>query len=245
LRPSINKTRSFGLKVERIESTKNTKRFILKTFLVPKRKVKTDAMKAEVQSAADFVAQLLRVRQQVNSLSENQLHSFRGSLTSVLLEKYNNHWYENNPRKGSAFRCIRINGETSEPLIEKAAINCGLTQLTIRRLLPAELTLWIDPNTVSYRIGENGSISVLYDGNRSSPSDLDSSGSETCCEISPEINKLVLEFHEKFNNSIITKPKRYSKNRQNISNSPPRNFYQSSFYHQSPSNNQYYQNKAF
>lgn len=149
------------------------------------------------------------------------------------------------PSKGSAFRCIRINGETSEPLIEKAAINCGLTQLTIRRLLPAELTLWIDPNTVSYRIGENGSISVLYDGNRSSPSDLDSSGSETCCEISPEINKLVLEFHEKFNNSIITKPKRYSKNRQNISNSPPRNFYQSSFYHQSPSNNQYYQNKAF
>lgn len=202
-------------------------------------------MKVEVNSAADFMMNLLRVRQQVSSLSETQLHSFRGSLIVVLLEKYNNHWYENNPRKGSAFRCIRINGETPEPLIEKAATHCGINALTIRRQLPAELTLWIDPLQVCYRIGENGSISILYDGNRSSPSDLESSGSENCCEISPEINKIILDFYEKSNNSIITKPKRYStKNRQNINNSPPRNYYQS-FYHQSPSNNQYYQNKAF
>lgn len=146
--------------------------------------------------------------------------------------------------KGSAFRCIRINNETSEPLIENAAVNCGLKAITIRRLLPAELTLWVDPYIVSYRIGENGSISALYDGNRSSPSDLESSGSENCCEISPELNKLVLDFYEKSNNSIITKPKRYTtKSRQNINNSPPRYF--NSFYHHSPSNNQYYQNKAF
>lgn len=144
------------------------------------------------------------------------------------------------PSEGSGFRCIRINGETCEPLIEKAATNCGLPNSTIRRLLPAELTLWVDPYTVCYRIGENGSISVLYDGNRSSPSDLESSGSENCCEISPEINKLVMDLYEKSNNSIITKPKRYLKLRQN--NSPPR-FYQS--FYQSPSNNQYYQNKAF
>ena len=148
--------------------------------------------------------------------------------------------------KGSAFRCIRINGETSEPIIESAAEKCGLSPFTIRRLLPAELTLWVDPYTVCYRIGENGSISVLYDGHRSSPSEsLESSGSETCCELSPEINKLVLDLYERQSNSIITKPKRYTKNRQNINNSPPRNnFYQHTFY-QSPSNNQYYQNKAF
>lgn len=44
MRQNINKTRSFGLKVERIESTKNTKRFIFKTFLVPKRKVETETL---------------------------------------------------------------------------------------------------------------------------------------------------------------------------------------------------------
>lgn len=58
------------------------------------------AMKVEVNSAADFVMNLLRVRQQASTLSETQLHSFRGSLIIVLLEKYNNHWYETNPRKG-------------------------------------------------------------------------------------------------------------------------------------------------
>ena len=58
-------------------------------------------MKVEVNSAADFLMNLLRVRQQVNSLSETQLHSFRGSLIIVLLEKYNNHWYNENPRKGT------------------------------------------------------------------------------------------------------------------------------------------------
>lgn len=144
---------------------------------------------------------------------------------------------------GSAFRCIRINGDTPEPLLEKAALGCGLKERTLRKLLPAELTLWIDPQSVSYRIGENGSISGLYDGtvSRSSPSDLDSSGSENC-EIPPELNKLMLDYEKSHSNTIITKPKRYNtKNRQNNS-SPPR--YYPSFYHQSPSN-QYYQNKAF
>lgn len=200
-------------------------------------------MKTEVNSAVEFVINILRLRQQSSPLNESQLHDFRGSLVIVLLEKYNNHWYEANPRKGSAFRCIRINGDTPEPLLEKAALGCGLKERTLRKLLPAELTLWIDPQSVSYRIGENGSISGLYDGtaSRSSPSDLDSSGSENC-EIPPELNKLMLDYEKSHSNTIITKPKRYNtKNRQNNS-SPPR--YYPSFYHQSPSNH-YYQNKAF
>jgi protein Tob/BTG len=200
-------------------------------------------MKVEVNSAVEFVINILRLRQQSSPLNESQLHDFRGSLVIVLLEKYNNHWYENNPRKGSAFRCIRINGDTPEPLLEKAALGCGLKERTLRQLLPAELTLWVDPQSVSYRIGENGSISVLFDGsvNRSSPSDLDSSGSENC-EMPPELNKLMLDYEKSHSNTIITKPKRYNtKNRQN-NNSPPR--YYPSFYHHSPSN-QYYQNKAF
>jgi hypothetical protein len=57
-------------------------------------------MKVEVNSAVEFVINILRVRQQTSSLNETQLHEFRGSLAIVLLEKYNNHWYENNPRKG-------------------------------------------------------------------------------------------------------------------------------------------------
>jgi protein Tob/BTG len=239
-------------------------------------------MKVEINSAADFLMNLLRVRQQ-DTLTETQLHSFRGSLITVLNEKFRDHWYIENPRKGepqlpfslffrriisifskfqlfnysfvcvcarylgSGFRCIRVNTEIADPCITKAAKDCRISALTIRDLLPQEITLWIDPATVCYRIGENGSISCLYDANRSSPSNsLESSESEDRCEISPEINKLVLDLYEKSNNSIITKPKRYMKNhtRQQQNNSPPKYY---SFYnhHQSPSNNQYYQNKAF
>ncbi|XP_070496933.1 protein BTG2-like [Chironomus tepperi] len=206
-------------------------------------------MKVEISSAADFLMNLLRVRQQENSLTETQLHSFRGSLITILHEKFRNHWYIENPRKGSGFRCIRVNTEISDPCIAKAANNCCISTRVIRDLLPQEITLWIDPTTVSYRIGENGSISVLYDANRASPANsLDSSeSSEERCEISPEINKLVLDLYEKSNNSVITKPKRYLKNRP-TNNSPPKyyhSFYHQHHYHQSPSNNHYYQNKAF
>lgn len=152
---------------------------------------------------------------------------------------------------GSGFRCIRVNAEIHDPCIEKAAKDSKISQTVIRDLLPQEITLWIDPQIVSYRIGENGSISTLYDSNRSSPSNsLDSTEScEDRCEISPEINKLVLDLYEKSHNSIITKPKRYSRqnHRQTTNNSsPPKYYHQSFYYNQSPSNNQYYyQNKAF
>lgn len=53
-----------------------------------------------------------------------------------------------------------------DPLIAKAGDVCGFNEEDLRKLLPNELTLWIDPQEVSYRIGENGSICVLYDGKK-------------------------------------------------------------------------------
>uniref|UniRef100_U5ERB9 Putative anti-proliferation factor btg1/tob n=1 Tax=Corethrella appendiculata TaxID=1370023 RepID=U5ERB9_9DIPT len=135
-------------------------------------------MRIEINSAADFLMNLLRVKQ-ANPLSESQLQHFKGSVEDVLLRKYRSHWYPSKPAKGSGFRCIRINGKM-DPIIEKAGVAVGLNALILRKMLPQELTLWIDPDEVSYRIGENGSICVLYDQaqSRASPSsDLDSTGS--------------------------------------------------------------------
>lgn len=121
---------------------------------------------------------LLRVKQAKNTLPENQLQHFKGSLQSLLALRFHSHWYPDVPTKGSGFRCIRINGKM-DPIVEQAGVAVGLPPRTLRKMLPAELTLWIDPEEVSYRIGENGSICVLYDSaSRASPSsDVDSTGS--------------------------------------------------------------------
>lgn len=57
-------------------------------------------MKTEINSAAEFLMTLLRVRQQENSLTETQLHSFRGSVSSEMVHKFMNHWYPENKNKG-------------------------------------------------------------------------------------------------------------------------------------------------
>lgn len=177
-------------------------------------------MKIEVSSAANFLMNILRVRQ-VNSLSESQLVTFKGSLQETLLQRYRCHWYPEVPTKGSGYRCIRINGKM-DPIIEQAAISCGMNSRQLRKLLPAELTMWIDPSEVSYRIGENGSICILYDRSNSPSSDLDdSTGSEEYprFEMTPDLNKLVMDFFEKSTMTIVTKPKmHHNRNRNNFNN---------------------------
>jgi protein Tob/BTG len=113
-------------------------------------------MLKEIKSAADFLTKLLRS----HDLSEESLEGFNRTLQKVLFNHYQNHWFPENPFKGSGFRCIRINHKM-DPLVEKACISLGIEKL--HSLFPNELTLWIDPQEVSYRIGEDGSICVLYE----------------------------------------------------------------------------------
>ncbi|ROL43519.1 Protein BTG2 [Anabarilius grahami] len=113
----------------------------------------------EVLAAASFVCRLLRSR---GRLSDAQLQVFRDCLAQALSEHYQHHWFPDRPQKGSGYRCIRINHEM-DPLIGRAAGRIGLTSGQLFSLLPRELTLWVDPYEVSYRIGEDGSICVLYE----------------------------------------------------------------------------------
>jgi protein Tob/BTG len=117
-------------------------------------------MRLEIVSAADFLVHLLRL--QAGQLSERQLEMFKSSLTEVLRHRYRDHWFPDRPNRGSGYRCIRINGKM-DPVIAQAGANVGLLPTVLHSLFPSELTMWIDPSEVSYRIGENGSICVLYE----------------------------------------------------------------------------------
>lgn len=112
-------------------------------------------MKVEVDMACRFVTKMLRVS---GKLSEKQLDAFHKKMREILCARYKHHWHPQNPLLGSGFRCIRINHDL-DPVIAEAAQASGLPNRDLT--LPEELTLWIDPKSVAFRIGENGSICDL------------------------------------------------------------------------------------
>lgn len=61
--------------------------------------------------------------------------------------------------QGSAFRCLKT-GEPTDPVLEIAARESGVPISDILENLPAELSVWVDPGEVSYRIGEKGAVKV-------------------------------------------------------------------------------------
>lgn len=94
-------------------------------------------------------------------LDSETLALFKQTLQNQLEIHYRNHWFPESPDRGSGYRCIRINNQVMDPVLNSAAFESGLNNCNLLKLFPEELTLWIDPSEVSYRIGENGSVGQL------------------------------------------------------------------------------------
>lgn len=127
-------------------------------------------MLTEITQAADFLVNMLRMSLNqrrspgTRNMTENQLGMLKGTVSRLLQARYRNHWFPQCPNKGSGYRCIRINHTTMDPVISHAGKVLGIQPQYLRNLFSFELTIWIDPEEVSYRIGENGSICILYEG---------------------------------------------------------------------------------
>lgn len=130
-------------------------------------------MLSEVKAAVNFLGKLLNNTGRVSRVSVEQ---FKSSLEQRLHQYYDGHWFPERPLKGSGYRCIRIN-HIMDPILDVAAKESGISNAL--RYFPNELTMWVDPYDVSYRIGENGSVGQLYgaDDVVTSKSDLDTSAS--------------------------------------------------------------------
>lgn len=134
------------------------------TGLEQKKSQTLKTMRQEIASAVNFMSTFLSSR---NGIPADEVDRFRRSLYLVLASRYSEHWFPERPCKGSAFRCIRIVKRRMDPVVSQAAVEAGIAESRVQELLPSELTLWVDPNDVSYRFGEDGSIGVLLDDSKS------------------------------------------------------------------------------
>lgn len=85
-----------------------------------------------------------------NLLTSEKIEEFSRKLTTILQNRFRNHWYPEKPSRGQGYRCIRINSNCRvDTSIEQACYECGFSYDLLH--LPMELTLWIDPNEVTCR----------------------------------------------------------------------------------------------
>jgi protein Tob/BTG len=92
----------------------------------------------------------------------SRVNMFGEQMIKHIRIKFQGHWYPERPTKGSAYRSIRISKEKVDRVIINAAIDVGLDLQEILDTLPNDLTIWIDPGEVSYRIGEKGSGIFIF-----------------------------------------------------------------------------------
>lgn len=85
---------------------------------------------------------------------DNKVEQFRQCLMKALYERFHNHWFPEQPTKGQAYRCIRLNEwDRHDTTLQQACLQCGIDYKDLQ--LPVELTLWVDPDEVTCRFGEN------------------------------------------------------------------------------------------
>ncbi|XP_053123376.1 uncharacterized protein LOC128332743 isoform X3 [Hemicordylus capensis] len=108
-------------------------------------------MKEEIETGVRFLSRLVK---RDEKLDKEQVRRFGECLTTILCERFSDHWYPENPQKGQAYRCIRINRKQKvDDSLLKACKDCGLDYSKLS--LPREISLWIDPGEVCCRLGEN------------------------------------------------------------------------------------------
>ncbi|XP_075158801.1 transducer of ERBB2 [Haematobia irritans] len=137
-------------------------------------------MHIEIQVALNFVISYL-----YNKLPRRRVNIFGEELEKALKDKFQGHWYPEKPFKGSAFRCLKT-GDPIDAVLERAARESGVPISDILENLPHELSVWVDPGEVSYRIGEKGAVKILYSENSDNQEDNSSADGEVNKTFNPE-----------------------------------------------------------
>ncbi|KAI8072183.1 uncharacterized protein B0P05DRAFT_598167 [Gilbertella persicaria] len=115
-------------------------------------------MHIEIAQAVDFLGRLLQ-----SKVEQDIISRFKDMLTKLLVVRFQDHWDTHQPYRGNGFRALsNFNGQL-DPILAQAAMNAHIQPNTIHVHLPRDFVLWIDPFSVSYRVGDHGNIMTLFE----------------------------------------------------------------------------------
>ncbi|KAJ1851204.1 hypothetical protein GGH12_006088 [Coemansia sp. RSA 1822] len=115
-------------------------------------------MQTEVENAAKFWINYIPD----SSLASDKKEALRKALVEVLLEKYMGHWHIERTMLGSAYRSIS-NWRGLDTVLVKAAHHARISVDVLERWLPRDQIMWCDPYSVTYRVGDHGSVLTFYE----------------------------------------------------------------------------------
>uniref|UniRef100_A0A914UTT7 Anti-proliferative protein domain-containing protein n=1 Tax=Plectus sambesii TaxID=2011161 RepID=A0A914UTT7_9BILA len=119
-------------------------------------------MHLEIQEAVNFIARFL-----FDKIPRRKVCLFVEQLANFLALKFHDHWFVDEPHKEMTFRALHVNVRgVSEPLLGVAASSVGLDREEIMQFLASELTIWINPGMVCYRVGEHGMTRTVFDASQ-------------------------------------------------------------------------------
>jgi hypothetical protein len=116
-------------------------------------------MKLEIDAAAQwFAGYLCRY-----GLNTELADRFKNCLAKQLELKFQNHWYEDQPLRGNAYRSVTVDKRSKmDGLLEKAASEASVPDLS-NQLGPLSFVMWIDPFEVAVRFfGIVSDTQVVY-----------------------------------------------------------------------------------
>lgn len=116
-------------------------------------------MKSEIEAACEWWTQQVQ-----NHLSKQQKENFKQSLQEELCNKVKNHWYEQEPLRGSGYRSILVDDIQTDTVLTKACIS-ALGQVKAKNLLlvlPRNVVMFVNPGRVSLKQCQTQVVHSVY-----------------------------------------------------------------------------------
>ena len=105
-----------------------------------------------------------------NHVSDSQLEDFTSFLMDAMSIKFSNHWYEDFPSRGQAFRAVCVEGKRVDDLVLYAANRAGISDITsiIEASNYHNIIMWVDPMIVEvelHAVGSKSENEIIYSAN--------------------------------------------------------------------------------